>query len=330
MPRTFHWKWVGLLALTLTPGLALAQAAAPQTHTVREGDTLWDLAKHYRGDPFLWPDIYRMNTERRGRSALDLPRRGASVWPAATACTRSRPPIRPSRRRPRRPTARRCRQRPADGGIRRACRHRGAGARGRRRAAPAPQQATLAQLTAVSANEPGEEQGLFGPKRAELLEESLQAYTHQPYRPLRRSEFYSSGFLTENQKLPFGKVLGPVTPAADQREQRQRRRAALLDHRHRGAARRHVSDRRHAARRPASVRELQLARRRGHPHRPGPDQRYRAGPLRRHRRGHLRPDPAAGSVCCRPRSSRRRAKLTRCRSPRAFAPRSSVAPAGRT
>src|SRR3954454_7545527 len=62
MPRTCHWKWVGLLAVTLTPGLALAQAAAPQTHTVREGDTLWDLAKHYRGDPFLWPDIYRLNT----------------------------------------------------------------------------------------------------------------------------------------------------------------------------------------------------------------------------------------------------------------------------
>src|SRR5690242_18962744 len=62
MPRTFHWKWMGLLALTLTPGVALAQAAAPQTHTVRKGDTLWDLAKQYRGDPFLWPDLYRLNT----------------------------------------------------------------------------------------------------------------------------------------------------------------------------------------------------------------------------------------------------------------------------
>ena len=44
------------------------------------------------------------------------------------------------------------------------------------------------------------------------MAEILKAYTHQPYRPLRRSEFYSSGFLTENQRLPYGQVLGPVTP----------------------------------------------------------------------------------------------------------------------
>jgi hypothetical protein len=82
---------------------------------------------------------------------------------------------------------------------------------GQEAAADAPQQ-TLAQLTAVSANQSGGEQGLFGPKRAKMLEESLRAYKHQPYRALRRSEFYSSGFLTENQNLPFGKVLGPVVP----------------------------------------------------------------------------------------------------------------------
>jgi hypothetical protein len=45
-----------------------------------------------------------------------------------------------------------------------------------------------------------------------MLEESLRAYKHRPYRALRRSEFFSSGFLTENQNLPFGKVLGPVVP----------------------------------------------------------------------------------------------------------------------
>ena len=84
-------------------------------------------------------------------------------------------------------------------------------------AADAPQQ-TLAQLTAVSANEPGEEQGLFGPKRATACWRRASRPTPiSPTAPLRRSEFYSSGFLTENQKLPFGKVLGPVTPAADPR-----------------------------------------------------------------------------------------------------------------
>jgi hypothetical protein len=75
-----------------------------------------------------------------------------------------------------------------------------------------PQQKSLAQLTAVSANQQGDEPGLFGPKRSKVFEESLKAYTHQPYRALRRSEFYSSGFLTENDNLPFGKVLGPVIP----------------------------------------------------------------------------------------------------------------------
>src|SRR3954447_20884799 len=35
----------------------------PQTHTVKKGDTLWDLAMHYLKDPFLWPGIYRLNTD---------------------------------------------------------------------------------------------------------------------------------------------------------------------------------------------------------------------------------------------------------------------------
>ena len=51
------------------------------------------------------------------------------------------------------------------------------------------------------------------PERSRSVAEILKAYTDQPYRPLRPSEFYSSGFLTENQRLPFGEVLGPVTPS---------------------------------------------------------------------------------------------------------------------
>ena len=66
-------KALAALALAALPALAAPTTAAAQdsaattpvetrTHTVRRGDTLWDLSRSYLGDAFLWPQIYRLNT----------------------------------------------------------------------------------------------------------------------------------------------------------------------------------------------------------------------------------------------------------------------------
>lgn len=59
--------------LALAAGLTAAQsldaqepappAGQPRTHTVVRGDNLWDLSQRYLGNPFLWPEIYRLNRD---------------------------------------------------------------------------------------------------------------------------------------------------------------------------------------------------------------------------------------------------------------------------
>ena len=188
--RTLGW----LAALTLVlPSVAPAQEPLPQTHTVRKGDTLWDLAQHYLKDPFLWPGIYRLNTSVVEDPHWIYPGEVLRIAPSndvASVPTMDTPP----------PPAQLSATAVSDSTPIAV-------------AAPDPTE-TLARgpQERSQAESETEMAPLFDTERPQTVAEILKAYTDQPYRPLRRSEFYSSGFLTENQRLPFGRILGPVTP----------------------------------------------------------------------------------------------------------------------
>lgn len=63
IPSRTHIALVVALAATASSAVAQAPVERPSTHTVKKGDTLWDLANQYLGDAFQWPQIYRLNTD---------------------------------------------------------------------------------------------------------------------------------------------------------------------------------------------------------------------------------------------------------------------------
>ncbi|PYO29485.1 MAG: hypothetical protein DMD73_01665 [Gemmatimonadetes bacterium] len=174
----------------------------PATHVVTRGESLWSIAQLYFSDPLLWPEIYRLNT-----ALIDDPHwiyPGEELNLAGAVSVAQAPDT----------TAVAAPQRVATDTV---------------HAQPTPTADTVvaaADTTAVVDTTveappppPGPTeiyQTIFDRRRtpSQEVRDELRAYANQPYRPLRRGEFYSAGFLTEQERLPYGRVLGNTeTPA---------------------------------------------------------------------------------------------------------------------
>jgi LysM repeat protein len=152
--------------------------AVPPSHTVVEGETLWEIAQLYYGDPLLWPEIYRLNTAVVEDPHWIYPGEVLTLSP-----TLAQAPVG---------------EEPAD-----------------------TVQAVEGDTTLVPEPPPlGDttetQETIFDrrPNARQQVERSLSIYLEQPYRPVRRGEFYSAGFLTEEEKMPWARVIrGTDRPA---------------------------------------------------------------------------------------------------------------------
>ena len=190
----FRFRILGraAMALPLLVGLAIAvsaQAVAPSTYTVKPGDTLWGIARVHLGNPFRWQELYRLNSEvvsDPSRIATGTVLRLAPVaTPAPSAESRA-----PVVTQPEAPVP-----------------------------APAPPRGIVVTAEPDPVPVVSREQGegdpataLFRRGRVASAQNAFRAYRESRFHPLRAGEFFSSGFLTEGENLPFGTLLGPVTP----------------------------------------------------------------------------------------------------------------------
>ena len=176
-----------------TQAAAAFQGQLPTSHTVVRGETLWSIAQMYFSDPLLWPEIYRLNTiiiedphwiypgEVLNLAEMMTVAQGGDTVTAVPQAADTVVAVIPT-----------------DTAM----------------IDTIPADTTFiieAPPTVVETNET-----IFDRRRTskQLVQDVLRAYTEQPYRPVRPGEFYGAGFLTEQEELPWGRVVGATaTPA---------------------------------------------------------------------------------------------------------------------
>ena len=187
-----------------TQAAAAFQGQVPSSHTVSRGETLWSISQMYFNDPLLWPEIYRLNT-----AVIEDPH---WIYPGEVLNLSEMVNV-------------------AQGGDTIIARPDTTPAaadtvRADTIAAIVPlDTAAIDTIPADSATlivEPPpptvaeSRETIFDRRRTnqQVVQDVLRAYVHQPYRPLRAGEFYAAGFLSEDERLPWGRVLGATAVSA--------------------------------------------------------------------------------------------------------------------
>ena len=172
--RSSHVALAVVVALPLAAATIAAQdvttaAQGQGTHVVSRGETLWSISQQYFADPLLWPEIYRRNT-----AVIEDPH---WIYPGEVLELSGM-------------------MAPSD-------------------TAPTVAEGvgdTIPGDTALF--EPPPEAG--GPEtifdrpevKRQQAQDILRADASRVYRPVRRGEFYSAGFLTEQERIPWAEVVG--------------------------------------------------------------------------------------------------------------------------
>jgi len=188
-----------------TASSLLQQQATGDTHVVAKGETLWSIARLYFNDPLLWPEIYRLNTGTVEDPHWIYPGQVLQVNGDTTTMVAQTDTTHVVAQAPT----------PTDtihaDTVKADTAHAvvdttpkldttavAAAPSADTAAPPPPEPVTNDYVTIFDRPVTAKQQ----------IENQLRAYLHQPYRPVRPGEFYSAGWLTEGEDLPWGQVLG--------------------------------------------------------------------------------------------------------------------------